>query len=206
MRRVSKGEEPPVLASNRVKWEAAFAAAPTSRSRFKYRHPEIKNALYDETSSKCVYCESKVGHNTPGDVEHLVATSLDPTQHFVWANLTVACSECNRRKGPYNIVLDPFLNPYADEVEDRLVHFGPIMCAAAGDVDAEITVRVLELNKGRDKLFLRKIEKIDEISNLNARIQETTDATLKAALELDLQRRSDASAEYSGMVRSLKWK
>ncbi len=205
MRKYVKGDMPAILAANKDDWDTAFAALPLSATaKYRYRHPEIKSSLIKETHSKCIYCESKVGHNTPGDVEHLAPSSIYPALHFDWNNLTIACTECNRRKSNYDTIISPFLNPYGDDVENRVVHLGPLTCAAAGDAAVEICVSTLQLDKGiRIELILRKIEKIAEINSLKSRIRECTVPALKALLEADLQRRGGVSEEYSGMVSTL---
>jgi len=207
MRSHTKGDEPAILVASRDAWDLAFAADPSSSTaRYRYREETIKTALLQETYDKCVYCESKLGHNTPGDVEHKIPTSADRTRHFDWSNLTIACTECNRRKGPYDTLVNPFLDPYVDAVEDRVYHMGPVAYAVDGDEAAEVTVRKLELGKGRYQLAMRKIEKIDEISNLRARIRDTPPGGLRDLLEADLAGRSRIEAEFSAMVRSLPWR
>ena len=87
--------------------------------------PEL--TLKEETGFKCVYCESKIGHNTPGDIEHKIPSSKDEDQHFAWNNLTIACTECNRRKNDYYVIGNEFLDPYSDDVENVLEHHGPLV-------------------------------------------------------------------------------
>lgn len=88
---------PNVLAINHDEWLTAFLADKTNKTnKYRYRHSEIKITLTEETGWKCVYCESKIGHNTPGDIEHKVPSSKDEHRHFNWENLTVACTECNK--------------------------------------------------------------------------------------------------------------
>jgi hypothetical protein len=82
---------------------------------------------------------------TPGDIEHKVPSSKNRRLHFVWSNLTVACTECNRRKLDYYEIGAEFLDPYSDPVEDCLIHLGPIVYLAPGHQRAEITVRTLSL-------------------------------------------------------------
>src|SRR4051794_22793171 len=123
MRRVSKLPAPAILAENAATWLAEFCEDPNSGARrYRYRAPEIKAVLREETASKCVYCESKIGHNCPGDVEHKVPSSRCRDLHFEWSNLTIACTECNRRKNAYYDPILPFLDPYEDPVEDLLLH------------------------------------------------------------------------------------
>jgi hypothetical protein len=205
MRNLAKGAEPAVLNASAAQWALDLQADPTSRTRkYRYRHPDIKAALVQETGWKCIYCESKIGHNTPGDIEHKIPSSLVPNQHFQWENLSVACTECNRRKNNYLNAVLPFLDPYNDDVEARVRHYGPTVGWAAGDAAAEVSVRTLELhNFRRTQLLNRKIEKIEEINNLCARILSAVGTPLESILKADLLRRAEKDAEYSGMVKSI---
>jgi hypothetical protein len=63
---------------------------------------------------------------------------------------------------------------------------------------------VLEIHKYvRVQLLIRKIEKIDEINNLCARILDAAGTPLEAILKADLRRRAEKTEEYSGMVKSI---
>jgi hypothetical protein len=63
MRQLQKLPKPAVLEQNEIPWLAAFVDDPDNPTkRYRYRHPEIKSTLRTETSDKCVYCESKIGH------------------------------------------------------------------------------------------------------------------------------------------------
>ena len=205
MRKLVNAPEPQILKDNRKSWTDDYIENPDSKSKkFRYRDPKIKAALMAETSGKCIYCESKVGHNTPGDTEHKIASSVDKTKHFDWENLTIACTECNRRKNAYDDPSLPFLDPYEDEVDQLVIHYGPVASWAPGESRAEATVRTLELhNASRTELMMRKIEKISEIDNLIGRIKTEPSSTLKKLLIKSLQELRAPSAEYSGMVESV---
>ncbi|AMN45510.1 hypothetical protein ACG33_00015 [Steroidobacter denitrificans] len=204
MIRVVKGQRPEVLQQNEGSWLDEFLSDPQNGTkRYRYRTPEIKQALIAETHSKCIYCESKIGHNTPGDVEHKIPTSLVRERHFDWENLTIACTECNRRKNDYLDAERPFLDPYADNVEARLVHYGPVVAWVDGDAPAEITVRKLALNEStRLQLILRKIEKLEQLSILRGRIVNELSEPLRLILETRLEEMQSDGAEYAGMIRS----
>lgn len=205
MRKIEKIAAPQLLAENAQQWTADYIADPeSSTKKFRYRNKEIKDRLREEAENKCVYCESKVGHNTPGDVEHKVPTSESPDLHFSWANLTIACTECNRRKGGYFDLDCPFLDPYTDEVEDRLIHHGPIVGWAIGDGPAENTVRVLQLHdNSRTYLIARKVEKIVELNEVLERRNAATDPVLQSLLDVRLLEMQDRSSEFSAMVQTI---
>ncbi len=204
MRKVTKGVEPDILADNKQAWLAAYTADKTnSTKKYRYRHPDIKAALVKETHSKCVYCESKIGHNTPGDIEHKIPSSLDETKHFEWNNLTVACTECNRRKNDYYDTDKPFLDPYLADIETRIVHQGPIVSWSPGDAVAEVSIKILELNSlARGQLIARKVEHIDHLNNAVARLAEA-DPIVREVIKLRVQEMKEASAEFSGMTSTL---
>jgi uncharacterized protein (TIGR02646 family) len=157
VRNISKSAPPGILVDNSETWLAEYLACPTNQTaKYRYRHPDIKQALKNESGDKCVYCESKIGHNTPGDIEHKVPSSGDPSMHFEWRNLAIACTECNRRKNAYYNESTPFLDPHNDDVESMIVHHGPLVFWISGNRRAEITLRLLELgNSARSALVLR---------------------------------------------------
>ncbi|EYF05111.1 hypothetical protein [Chondromyces apiculatus] len=86
-----------------------------------YRHRTVKEALHAAHHGKCCYCESKVDHVAPGDVEHyrpkaavqqLRRAPLEqPGYHwlaYTWSNLLFACVVCN---GTHKRNLFPLLDP-----------------------------------------------------------------------------------------------
>ena len=202
MRSLTKIAEPQVLADNATDWLAAFKEQPdNSYRRFRYRHDGIKGALKVETGNKCVYCESKIGHNTPGDVEHKIPTSKNIDKHFEWENLTIACTECNRRKDDFYKQFDGFVDPYVDDIAAMLQHLGPLVHWAPGDARAETAVKILELhNAARIELLSRKADKLEETAGLVERYRNAKEPALKAVLFQQLLSMADALAEYSAMV------
>ncbi len=205
MRNLSKLQKPQILQDNEEVWTTEYMADPdNSTKKFRYRDQAIKSTLVEETSEKCVYCESKIGHNTPGDTEHIVPSSVDPQLHFAWHNMTIACTECNRRKGAYYDARTPFLNPYSDDVESMIVHHGPIVGWIPGNTRAEATVSLLQLHdSSRHSLVTRKIEKIVEVNHMYSRLQNESADLMKKLLAKRLEEMRDRSAEFSGMVGSI---
>ena len=117
---------PKVLADNASNWTKEYCAClamgdiPDNKLASAYNNPTIKRALEIETSGKCVYCESKVKHNSHGDIEHILPKNKDarPDLCFSWENLTLACGQCNQSgKGDYYSVAIPLINPYVDYPE-----------------------------------------------------------------------------------------
>lgn len=205
MRNLIKAAAPEVLSDNEETWLEEYLADKTNATKkYRYRHRDIKNALLNETSHKCIYCESKLGHNTPGDVEHKTPSSVVPESHFAWDNLTISCTECNRRKSNYFSEEEPFLDPYSMDVEAELIHYGPVVGWRPGHREAEISIKLLELhNHARRELISRKIEKIEEVNLILSRIAECGSDVLRQVLIRQLDEMKLPSAEYSGMVGSI---
>ena len=194
-----------MLAQNSELWlEEYLADKQNATKRYRYRHPDVKSALREESGHKCVYCESKLGHNTPGDVEHKTPTSQNEALHFTWTNLALACTECNRRKNKYYSEALPFLDPHVDDVEAMLMHLGPIVTWQPGTPRSEVTIKTLELNSdARLQLVLRKLEKIEEVMNLLERHISAGEEILKGLLKKQLLEMQNKSSEYSAMVKTM---
>jgi HNH endonuclease len=204
MRNLYKLPKPEMLIINEANWLANHLADPDNETkRSRYREKSIKKILKDETHNKCVYCESKIGHNTPGDIEHKIPTSKDNSKRFDWNNLTIACSECNRRKNDYYKIGMEFLDPYTDDVESILEHYGPIVFWQTGNARAEISLKTLELNNtSRFELISQKLSKLNELAHIIERFNNETNVTLKQLLKEQLKQMTDVSSEYSAMTHS----
>lgn len=202
MRRLEKAPVPPVLEENAETWLQDYIADPTnSTKRYRYRHEEIKAAIVRETGWKCAYCESKIAHNTPGDIEHKVPTSKAQHLHFTWLNLTCACTECNRRKRDYYAEGNEFIDPYLDDVEDLILHHGPVASWKPGHERAELSVKLLQLSHPqRMQLVMRKIEKISQFDELAERYASVENPVLKEVLLKQLQEMRARTSEYSAML------
>ena len=202
MRCLTKHPVPPLLSERGPQWLADFLENPSDTNKYRYRSPEIKTALREETGWKCVYCESKIGHNTPGDVEHKVPSSKEPSLHFEWENLTIACTECNRRKNDYYERDAGFLDPYSDPVEEMLVHFGPLVYWQLGNERAEVTVRTLGLDTmERVAVFQQKLNLLEKARSL-AELVFQASGPLRALREDELRRMQEVRSEYSATIRA----
>lgn len=205
MRNLEKLAMPSVLVENHDRWLTDFLADKTNKTnKYRYRHSEIKKTLMEETGGKCVYCESKIGHNTPGDIEHKVPSSKVEDLHFNWENLTTACTECNRRKNDYYEDGEEFLDPYNEDVENLVHHYGPILGWKNGHERAEITIKILELDTAiRFHIISRKIEKIEELNNVIARYVKNESLDINKLMKHKIKRMIDKKSEYSGMIKSI---
>jgi uncharacterized protein (TIGR02646 family) len=98
---------------------AAYDAAPDDYAKGKatfsfnpriYRAKEVKVALRKAQHDKCCFCESKVTHISPGDIEHFRPKAAfrqspgGPLQRpgyfwlaYEWSNLFFCCQLCNQR-------------------------------------------------------------------------------------------------------------
>ncbi|XDD45234.1 HNH endonuclease [Leptospira sp. WS39.C2] len=203
MRSLNKLQSPDILSQNADIWLNDWLNDKNNTTKkYRYREKEIKEVLRIETSNKCIYCESIVGHNTPGDIEHIIPSSLKPTEHFNWQNLSIACTECNRRKNNYYTSEKPFLNPYLDHpIEELVIHYGPIVVWLPNNDRSEITVKTLELNtKARIQLVINKIQKINEFKEIAERYIRENNLLLKEILHKQIISMTNKSSEYSGMI------
>jgi uncharacterized protein (TIGR02646 family) len=203
VRCLKKLECPAILANKQKDWLQKYSENKNDTNRNRYRHADIKEQLKAETGYKCIYCESKIGHNTPGDIEHKKPSSKVIKLHFDWENLTIACTECNRRKNDYFDDEICFLDPYNDDVESMIEHHEPLVLWVIGNRQAEISIRILELNtEKRLSLILRKVEKLNEFAGLLERWHQE-EGLLKDLLWEDIEDKVDRCSEFSGMLLSI---
>jgi hypothetical protein len=134
-------------------------------------------------------------------VEHKIPSSKNETLHFEWTNLTMACTECNRRKNDYYKKGAEFLDPYVDDVEACLVHLGPLVYHRAGELRAEITVKILALDRlERASLIQRKCDALEKARALLELVDNATSEILRALRRDELEKMRSADGEYSVMI------
>jgi len=121
---ISKGKK--ATAAHRKAFAAGRAGFRSGAKKFDfdrdiYAADDVKLALRTDQADKCVFCEAKIMHVTPGDVEHFRPKSAirqarpDPLTYpgyywlaYDWSNLLLACSACNsRHKGNLFPLVDP---------------------------------------------------------------------------------------------------
>jgi hypothetical protein len=121
-----------------------------------------------------------------------------------WNNLSIACTECNRRKNDYYVTGADFIDPYIDNVEAILEHHGPIVLWKVGEVRAEISVKTLNLNSPlRIELIANKLTKMSQLTEILERYNNETDTMLKGLLGKQIQEMASVTSEYSAMVLSI---
>lgn len=150
----------------------------------KYNKPPIKEALKLETKEKCAYCESKITHIYPGDIEHIIPKSKFPRLTFTWKNLTLGCYWCNNKKRDYLNRNCKLLNPYVDKTNEHLRAFGPLICHINSSERGEITWRKLELN--RPELRDKRQEKIEELQSMIDKHNRVQNPDLKDLIEIEI--------------------
>lgn len=168
----------------------------------RYRHPQIKEAVIAETNGKCCYCESKVSHVYPGDIEHIKPKSVFPDLTFDWNNLTYVCSKCNNSKRDYynqNGGLN-IINPYSENPLKHLCCFGPMIMHINNSKAGELTWKKLDLN--RMSLIERRKEKIVSIQTLVDKYNREKDVSLKDILKQELLQSMEKDVEFSLSISS----
>ena len=203
MIKLSKGAIPKVLEVNAEKWtraildQLATGEKPGKADRARYNHSSIKECLVGETKGKCAYCESYIKHISYGDIEHITPKSVDPTLWFEWTNLTLACDLCNTNKGDKSDLIDP----YDDDPENRIIFLGESAWPVPGDEAADLTSRILDLN--RDELVGRRRERIEYLVAMLKNIASTKNENLRQMLEQDFEIELQNDREYASMSRRI---
>ncbi|QMV42318.1 HNH endonuclease [Cohnella cholangitidis] len=203
---LAKLDIPEILRINGDTWTQEYLQFHSSGNKIpdtlksKYRLKEIKEKIVKETHGKCAYCESKVNHICPGDIEHILPKGERPELVFTWDNLTLACEECNRSgKKTYYNPLSPLVNPYKDDPRNHFMAAGPMVFQKAGDRKGFTSQKVLKLN--RTSLIERRSERLKAIQSLIDTWANETDPKLKDLLTNELLTEADEDKEYSFMVR-----
>jgi uncharacterized protein (TIGR02646 family) len=206
MIKLSKLPIPQRLADNGSAWTKAVVEklaagdVPTPTEKSRYRHPEIKAVLLNETHGKCAYCESRLQHIHHGDVEHMYPKSLDPTKTFEWENLTLSCEVCNQNKSNKDPYLNNIIDPYQIDPEDHLIFIGGLVFAKP--TPQGISTRIL-LELHRAELVEMRNDQVEKVMAIYALIMDLAlPLSVRRALYADLlQREAGPAAPYAAMTR-----
>ncbi|MDP3495169.1 MAG: retron system putative HNH endonuclease, partial [Hyphomonadaceae bacterium] len=117
MRKLTKGGAPQVLIDNAAAWAADWVAANADDKKKliqRYRHPQVRAAVRQETNKKCAYCEIKMEAGSFAHIEHIMPKSHFPERAFDWQNLTNGCPACNGNKGDTIPTPNNFVSPYSN--------------------------------------------------------------------------------------------
>lgn len=165
-----------------------------------YRHHTVKAAIRQETCDKCAYCESKVTHTYPGDVEHIIPKSVRPDLMLDFYNLTFSCSACNNNKRDYYSEDAPIIDPYKDDPESHMFACGPLIMYRPGDTVGYVTKQKLDLN--RMPLVERRKERLESVTRLLDQVVRTRNKSHRQVLIEELYKECDKCMEYSFVVRA----
>lgn len=208
MIKLEKGDIPKILADNAVNWTAevleAYASGgkPTEAQATRYRNGDIKSAIVAETYGKCAYCETKVVHSQPGDIEHIFPKSLDRSKTFEWENLTLACRTCNANKSNKDPFAEHIIDPYRTDPSSHFMFLGPLI-VSSGTQEGTSTRAILDLHRAaltedRKNNLERHLLVFDQVSRGDLPM-----AVRKAIYEEFIARETADSAEYSAMNRAM---
>ena len=208
MIKLYKLEEPDILKKNADEWTQEYLGyikrneIIPDKVKKRYNHPEIKAQIIKETHGKCAYCESKITHISPGDIEHILPKNKDahPELYVTWSNLTFSCESCNRSgKRSYNNDDEPLLNPYTDNIDDEIFSAGPMIFSKGNSRKGRLSIDVLKLN--RVELIERRKEAIDKLDLLRARYEAEMNPAYKDILYAEMRAMSNNENEYSFILK-----
>ena len=206
MIKLNKGPIPQVIIDHGDAWTATwvdhvnYATEISDANKSRYRHREIKSSILKETSEKCAYCESKVTHTYPGDVEHILPKRKRPDLFVAWDNLTLGCKICNTRKGDYYNESEPLMNPYIDNPQLHLRFHGALVFHSPGSMTGERTLLLLELS--RTALVERRTERINSIKHLIDLWNAQKEGSLKTLLLGEIVKELSEDREYCATLRA----
>lgn len=204
MIKLTKGILPISLKSNGDKWKSALMnfikdnpveTKVPNRLTKHYNKPDIKASVTSETYGKCMYCESKVTHQYPGDIEHIIPKSICPMSTFTWQNLSFACWWCNHHKLDFFDKKCKLLNPYKDNINEHIRTFGPMVMQVVGSKRGEITIKRIKLN--RSDLLEKRRDQLDQLQNLIDKYHNESNISLKNILYDELIENIGIDKEYS---------
>ena len=148
MRRLTKGEKPEILKRREQPWTKEYMAAVANDVRprpTRWKHHEIRDALRQETSERCAYCEGRITHVTYDEIEHIFPKAHRPDLVVQWLNLTLACPRCNNEKRDYYEPTAPLVHPYDDSPETHIHFRGSLALPAPGDEKGRRTIAKMRL-------------------------------------------------------------
>jgi len=174
---------------------------PAALTKGDYKDTVNKEALRKSTSGKCMYCESKIEHNSFAHVEHIKPKSKFPELEFVWENLGFCCQLCNTNKGQKYNEVTPFIDPYSENPENHLV-FLEFMVDPKNDSErGKYSIKELDLN--RAGLIERRKERLDKFVIMINAAYRTSSRSLKDQAIAELKAEAEKDKEYSAMIKTI---
>lgn len=209
MIKLTKNAEPASLTANKATWTAQVLANIATGKKVpkalanNYNSKEIKDALRIESKSKCMYCESTIGHITYEHIEHIKpkAKHRFPALIFEYSNLGLACPKCNMNKSDTYDLANTFIDPYNDNPEIHFVAYGSFIWANSGDTRAKLSEVEIDLN--RPELLESRGERMKAIKNLVDSYNITPAGALKIALKREIDIETAENKPYSFCAKKL---
>ena len=194
-----------------------------------YADDSVKAALVKAQHGKCAFCESRITHDQPGDVEHFRpkkgiarGKSLSrPGYYWLaydWDNLLFACALCNRRHKRNSFPLlrgsqrgrshldsvskeQPLFIYPANEAPESMIGFrAHIPYARGGNIRARQTIE--ELGLKRKELMEVRAKHLARLRLLVEAAANLPRGSVRAKIEKHLQEATHDSEPFSSMVRS----
>jgi len=174
---------------------------PAVLTKGDYKDSVNKEALRKSTAGKCMYCESKIEHNSYAHVEHIKPKAKFPELEFSWDNLGFSCQVCNTNKGEKYDETTPFIDPYSENPEDHIVFLLLYLFPKQGSERGEYTIKELDLN--RPNLIERRKERIDKLIVMINATYRTSSENLRNQAIMELKAEAEKDKEYSAMIKSV---
>lgn len=182
MRRLVKLQKPEVLVTNESAWTVEYVEKVTNGEKppTRWRHPEIKATLSDETNERCAYCDSVMAVVNFPHVEHILPKSKFPDLVVAWQNLTLVCEKCNVNKLDYYSDITPLLDPYNDDPHEHLLFLGHLIVPRPGSDRGLMTVQRLGLS--RQALTSQRLQRVERLLSLIENWARAESVDVKAEL------------------------
>lgn len=209
MIQLTKRPEPQILSDNKAGWTSQLLGhiarnekVPSTLSN-AYNIKEVKDSLRLESNSKCMYCESKVGHITYEHIEHIKpkARTKYPQLAYEYQNLGLSCPKCNMNKSDTYDLNNTFINPYLDNPANHFVALGAFIWAKYGDNRAKLSEIEIDLNRG--ELLEIRGERLKTIRGLIDSYNNTPNGVLKNALKKEIDIEISENKPYSFSAKKL---
>lgn len=209
MIQLTKKPEPQVLSDNKTNWTNQLLGHISRNEKIPstlanaYNTKEVKDSLRLESHSKCMYCESKVGHITYEHIEHIKpkAKTKFPQLAYEYSNLGLSCPKCNMNKTDTYDVNNPFINPYIDNPSTHFISYGAFIWAKSGDDRAKLSEIEIDLN--RAELLETRGERLKTIRGLVDSYNNTPNGVLKNALKKEIDTEVAENKPYSFCAKKL---
>lgn len=199
MIKIKKSNTPQVLVNNATNWQQKYLTAVDNGDKFPrdYAHTDIKHALKEECYSKCIYCESKVGHIDYPHVEHIKPKSIFPELVVDWKNLGLACIVCNTNKGTYYSLGTPLINPYEEDPNDFIDSRGAVLSG----INARGIKTINQLDLNRTPLLERRGHALKQAAAMIEIAETTQEASVLNLVDSYLSDLTSANNEYSFVIQ-----